>query len=98
MSKVLYVGDSAIKLVLGIGIEVFPLMEQIWDAGTYLQDALEGFGHASHRCYLMIAHKLPKQQKILPNMMCLSLVILATIPSCSIRGHAGMRYPWVQTG
>jgi len=62
MSKILYAGDSAIKLVLGIeGIEVFPLLEQIWDAGNYLQEALEAGGHVVTR---MLSHeafyKLPE--------------------------------------
>jgi uncharacterized membrane protein len=55
MSKVLYAGDSAIKAVFGLeGLEVFSLMEQIWDAGTHLQAALENTGHAVTR---MLSHE-----------------------------------------
>ncbi|GAB4458909.1 MAG: glutamine amidotransferase [Anaerolineae bacterium] len=57
MAKVLYAGDSAIMAVLGLeGIEVFPLMDQIWDAGVHLRTALEAAGHTvtrllSHEAY-----------------------------------------------
>jgi len=55
MSKVLYAGDSAIMAVLGLeGIEVFPLMDQIWDAGKTLQGALEAAGHQVKR---MLSHE-----------------------------------------
>lgn len=55
MSKVLYAGDSAIMAVLGLeGIEVFPLLDQIWDAGTYLRGALESSGHTVTR---MLSHE-----------------------------------------
>lgn len=43
--KVLYAGDSAIMAVLGLeGAEIYPLVDQIWDAGTHLQQALEDSG------------------------------------------------------
>ena len=55
MGKVLYAGDSAIMAVLGLeGIEVFPLMDQIWDAGKTLQGALEAAGHQVTR---MLSHE-----------------------------------------
>jgi uncharacterized membrane protein len=55
MSKVLYAGDSAIMAVLGLeGIEVFPLMDQIWDAGVHLKSALEAAGHTVTR---MLSHE-----------------------------------------
>ncbi len=55
MSKVLYAGDSAIMAVLGLeGIEVFPLLDSIWDAGTHLKGALEGAGHTVTR---MLSHE-----------------------------------------
>ena len=43
--KVLYAGDSAIMAVLGLeGAEIYPLVDQVWDAGTHLTAALEGDG------------------------------------------------------
>ena len=57
MAKILYAGDSAIMAVLGLeGIEVFSLMDQIWDAGAHLRTALEAAGHTvtrllSHEAY-----------------------------------------------
>ena len=43
--KVLYAGDSAILAMLGLeGAEVYPVVDQVWDAGTHLQGALEGGG------------------------------------------------------
>src|SRR5918994_5214845 len=43
--KVLYAGDSAIMAVLGLeGAEIYPLVDQVWDAGTHLQQALEESG------------------------------------------------------
>jgi len=55
MSKILYAGDSAIMAVLGLeGIEVFSLMDQIWDAGKTLQSALEAAGHQVAR---MLSHE-----------------------------------------
>jgi uncharacterized membrane protein len=55
MAKILYAGDSAIMAVLGLeGIEVFPLMDQIWDAGVHLQGALEAAGHTVRR---MLSHE-----------------------------------------
>jgi len=55
MSKVLYAGDSAIMLTLGLeGIQVFPLLDSIWDAGTHLKGALERAGHTVTR---MLSHE-----------------------------------------
>ena len=55
MNKILYAGDSAIMVVLGLeGIEIFPLVDQIWDAGTHLKDALEASGHSVTR---MLSHE-----------------------------------------
>jgi uncharacterized membrane protein len=62
VSKILYAGDSAIKAVLGLeGMEVFSLMDEVWDAGVHLQRALEQAGHSvtrmlSHQAY----HHLPE--------------------------------------
>ena len=43
--KVLYAGDSAIIAMLGLeGAEIYPVVDQVWDAGTHLQSALEGDG------------------------------------------------------
>jgi uncharacterized membrane protein len=54
MSKILYAGDSAIMVVLGLeGTEVYSLMDQIWDAGKNLQAALETSGHQVTR---MLSH------------------------------------------
>ena len=40
--KVLYAGDSAILAMLGLeGAEIYPVVDQVWDAGTHLQSALE---------------------------------------------------------
>jgi uncharacterized membrane protein len=55
MSKILYVGDSAIMAVLGLeGTEVYPLMDQIWDAGKSLKSALESGGNQVTR---MLSHE-----------------------------------------
>lgn len=55
MSKILYAGDSAIMAVLGLeGTEVYPLMDQIWDAGITLKAALESGGHQVTR---MLSHE-----------------------------------------
>ena len=55
MSNVLYAGNSAIMAVLGLeGMEVFPLLDQIWDAGVHLKGALEGAGHTVTR---MLSHE-----------------------------------------
>lgn len=41
--KVLYAGDSAILAMLGLeGAEIYPVVDQVWDAGKPLQSALEG--------------------------------------------------------
>jgi uncharacterized membrane protein len=43
--KVLYAGDSAIIAMLGLeGAEIYPVVDQVWDAGTHLKSALEGDG------------------------------------------------------
>jgi uncharacterized membrane protein len=43
--KVLYAGDSAIIAMLGLeGAEIYPVVDQVWDAGTHLRSALEGDG------------------------------------------------------
>lgn len=43
--KVLYAGDSAIIALLGLeGAEIYPVVDQVWDAGKHLQSALEGAG------------------------------------------------------
>jgi uncharacterized membrane protein len=55
--KVLYAGDSAIIAMLGLeGAEIYPVVDQVWDAGTHLTEALEGHGievvrMASHVAY-----------------------------------------------
>lgn len=55
MSKILYAGDSAIILMHGLeGVEVYSLMDQVWDAGKYLQGALESSGHTVKR---MLSHE-----------------------------------------
>ena len=43
--KVLYAGDSAIIAMLGLeGAEIYPVVDQVWDAGTHLRSVLEGDG------------------------------------------------------
>ena len=48
--KVLYAGDSAIIAMLGLeGAEIYPVVDQVWDAGTHLQSALEGDGERRYQ-------------------------------------------------
>ena len=43
--KVLYAGDSAILAMLGLeGAEIYPVVDQVWDAGHASAEALEGHG------------------------------------------------------
>lgn len=55
--KVLYAGDSAIMAVLGLeGAEIYPLVDQVWDAGTHLVAALEENGHEVTRMQSHVAY------------------------------------------
>ena len=97
MSKVLYAGDSAIKVVLGLeGMEVFPLMEQIWDAGTHLQGALEVAGHTVVR---MMSHEafysLPETAEELANY---DVLILSDIGHDTVLLYPGARRNEVPMG
>lgn len=62
MADVLYVGDSAVKMVLAVeGVEVFPFVERVWDGGTHLQEVLERAGHHVRRLLSHEAmHELPE--------------------------------------
>ena len=55
--KVLYAGDSAILAMLGLeGAEIYPVVDQVWDAGTHLQTALEGHGIEVERMLSHVAY------------------------------------------
>jgi uncharacterized membrane protein len=97
MSKILYAGDSAIMLVLGLeGVEVFPLMDQIWDAGTTLRSALEGAGHQVTR---MLSHEalynLPETAEKLGEY---DVVILSDIGHDTVLLYPGARRNAVPMG
>lgn len=97
MSKILYAGDSAIMAVLGLeGIEVFPLMDQIWDAGKRLQGALEAAGHTvtrmlSHEAY----YNLPETAEALAGY---DVLILSDIGHDTVLLYPGERRNAVPMG
>jgi uncharacterized membrane protein len=97
MSKVLYAGDSAIMAVLGLeGIEVFSLMDQIWDAGKTLQGALENAGHQvtrmlSHEAY----YRLPETAELLAEY---DVLILSDIGHDTVLLYPGERRNAVPMG
>jgi len=90
MSKILYVGDSAIKAVIALeGFDAFSFLEQIWDAGTLLQSALEACGHKvirmlSHEAF----HNLPETAEELADF---DVLILSDISHDSILLYPGPR-------
>lgn len=97
MSKVLYAGDSAIMAVLGLeGIEVFPLMDQIWDAGVHLKGALEAAGHTVTR---MLSHEayyhLPETAEALAEY---DVLILSDIGHDTVMLYPGERRNAVPMG
>ena len=97
MAKVLYAGDSAIMAVLGLeGIEVFPLLDQIWDAGVHLQGALEAAGHTVRR---MLSHEayysLPETAEALAEY---DVLILSDIGHDTVLLYPGARRNAVPMG
>ncbi|MCL4394996.1 MAG: glutamine amidotransferase [Chloroflexi bacterium] len=97
MSKILYAGDSAIKAVLGIeGMEIFSLMDEVWDAGVTLQNALEQAGHSvtrmlSHEAY----HHLPETAE---QFAAFDVVILSDIGHDTVLLYPGARRNAVPMG
>ena len=69
--KVLYAGDSAIMAVLGLeGAEIYPLVDQVWDAGTHLQQALEESGIEVTRMLSHVPTRIfPRLPRALPSTM-----------------------------
>jgi uncharacterized membrane protein len=88
--KVLYAGDSAIITMLGLeGAEVYPVLDQLWDAGTHLQSALEGAGVEVVRMPSYVAYaEFPETAEALHEY---DAVILSDIGHDTLATYPGQR-------
>src|SRR3712207_1201022 len=95
--KVLYAGDSAIIAMLGLeGAEIYPVVDQVWDAGTHLRSALEEDGVEVVRMLSHIAYSdFPETAKALHGY---DAVVLSDIGHDTLVTYPGERRYQVPKG
>lgn len=95
--RVLYAGDSAIITMLALeGADIFPAVDQIWDAGKYLQTALEEAGIDVTRLPSHIAHSdFPETANDLQEF---DVVILSDISHDTLMTYPGERRSQIPMG